>query len=84
MEGVLQYLGPVGVGLIVGGVLAVRLRRKKLEKSSTIEKMVGPIMLAIGICLVIAKGYGDYQEARTPLSPDKALDRAMKSFRPKD
>ena len=94
MDGIAEIVGVVGVGLIGGGFVAILGRRKrrklaatgdedakiKLEKWRTLETVVAPGLIVVGLCMMAVKTYADYQTLRTPLSPDKALERALKSF----
>jgi hypothetical protein len=90
----ITIVGAIGVGLIAGGgsgILGRRRRRKlaaagdedaksKLEKWQTLETVVAPILVVAGFCLLSVKFYFDYQEARTPMTPEKALERAFKNL----
>ncbi|HEX9556484.1 MAG TPA: hypothetical protein VF991_08320 [Reyranella sp.] len=94
MEGIAGFVGAIGVGFIAGGVAAIvgRTKRRKratagdddakskLEKWQTLETVVAPILVVVGLCMLAVKFYADYQAALTPLSPDKALERAVKSL----
>jgi len=94
MEDIAVYVGALGVGLISGGVIGLVGRRKrrklaaagdedakrKFEEYRTLETIVAPLLLVVGVCLLGVKAYADYQTALTPVSPEKALERAMKSF----
>ena len=85
----------LGVGLICGGYVVISARHKrrklaasgdedaktKLENGKTVETVAGPLVLVAGICLLIVATYADYQKLRTPLSPDKALEKAMENLR---
>jgi hypothetical protein len=42
--------------------------------------VVAPVLLAAGVGLMIVTTYADYVRLRTPLSPDKAFQRAAESL----
>jgi hypothetical protein len=84
----------LAVGLMIGGYIVIADRRKKrklagagdqqardqLEKSRTVDTVVAPVLLAAGVGLMIVTTYADYVRLRTPLSPDKAFQRAAESL----
>jgi heme/copper-type cytochrome/quinol oxidase subunit 2 len=87
-------VGAAGVGFLAAGVAAIfgRSRRRrlasagdedakrKLARRRTVETVVAPIFVVIGIGILSVKFYADYEKARTPLSPEKALERATRSL----
>jgi hypothetical protein len=68
-------VGALGVGLVAGGVVGVSGRQKYRRLAA-----IAPGWLVLGICLLGVKFYGDYEKARTPLSPEKALESATKTL----
>ncbi len=83
-------VGIIGITMITYGVSEVfgrrRLRklaaagdadaRAKLEKKPTVPIVI----LVAGHCLLFAAAYFDYQKYRTPLTPEKALERAVRNL----
>jgi hypothetical protein len=94
MEDIWVLVGGLGVGFLAAGFVGIfgrrRMRRlaaagdedakRNLEKWRTLHTVVAPVFLAIGICMLAVKFYADYQKALTPLSREKALERATKNL----
>jgi|GEM_PF-2062041 len=83
-------VGIIGITMITYGASDVlgrrRLRnlaaagdadaRTKLEKKRTVPLIV----LVAGHCFLFFAVYSNYQKARTPLTPEQALDRAVRNL----
>ncbi|CAN5880358.1 hypothetical protein BH11PSE3_BH11PSE3_43990 [soil metagenome] len=92
MDYIWAIVAGLGGGLIAAGVIGIggRSKRRRLAASGdekaklqlvkwrTLETVVAPSCLALGLCLLGIKFYADYEKARTPLSPHKAFENATK------
>lgn len=82
-------IGIIGSTMIAYGVSEIfgRRRLRKLaaagdaDAGTKLQKkpMVPLIVLVAGHCLLLTAVYLDYQRLRTPLTPEQALDRAMRN-----
>jgi hypothetical protein len=94
MEEISGWFGFLGPAFLLCGLAVIREHRKNMRLAAegdektramlarwrTTEALLGPVLMVIGVCMTLVTYLADYQEAKSSLPAEQAIEKLLRAM----